>query len=134
MSNSLFSGADKPVAFLSVSDRSRAKEFYAGKLGIEILYEDGYALVMDLGITSLRISETTKFKPQLFTVLGWEVVNIVSSAKKLMALGIKPKIYEALEQDELGIWCSPSSASRIMWFADPDGNLLSLSEKPASQS
>jgi hypothetical protein len=32
-----------------------------------------------------------------------------------------------MEQDDLGIWTSPSGA-RVAWFKDPDGNVLSLTE------
>ncbi|MFB9264326.1 VOC family protein [Bradyrhizobium erythrophlei] len=35
-----------------------------------------------------------------------------------------------LAQDAAGIWQSPSGA-RIAWLKDPDGNLLSLTERPA---
>ncbi|MFK7992601.1 MAG: VOC family protein [Granulosicoccus sp.] len=80
-----------------MSNRIRAKEFYAGKLGLEIIYEDDFALVMDLGITSLRISEVDDFRAQEFTVLGWEVADIVSAAKKLSSLDITPKHYDKLE-------------------------------------
>jgi len=115
------------VAFISVSNRIRAKNFYAGKLGLKVIYEDDFALVVDLGVTSLRIAELNAFQPQKFTVLGWEVTDIVSSAKKLKLLNIEPKRYDGLEQDELGIWCSPGTSTRVVWFEDPDGNLLSLS-------
>ncbi len=128
MSNPLISAANKPVAFLSVSDRVRAKNFYSSQLGLQVLYEDDFALVYNLGLMSLRISEIATFQPQPFTVLGWEVTDIVSSAKQLAAKGIKTKRFDSLEQDELGIWCSPSTAVRIVWFEDPDGNLLSLSD------
>jgi catechol 2,3-dioxygenase-like lactoylglutathione lyase family enzyme len=32
-----------------------------------------------------------------------------------------------LEQDELGTWLSPSGA-RVLWFHDPDANVLSLTQ------
>jgi hypothetical protein len=35
--------------------------------------------------------------------------------------------YPGIEQDELGIWKSPSGA-QIAWFKDPDGNTLSITE------
>jgi len=35
--------------------------------------------------------------------------------------------YKFLEQDEHGVWTSPSGA-KIAWMKDPDGNLLSLTE------
>lgn len=133
MSNSIVSTGDKPVAFVSVSDRKRARDFYVGKLGLAVLYEDEFALVLDLGVTSLRISELKNFKPQQFTVLGWEVEDLVSSAKKLMSLNIDSIKYDGMDQDELGIWCSPSTSVRIVWFEDPDGNLLSLSDPVSYQ-
>ena len=127
MSVGLLSIIDKPVAFLSVSNRIKAKDFYTGKLGLKVLYEDEFALVLSLGVTSLRISEVKAFQPQPFTVLGWEVNDIVSSAKKLKSLDIDAKRYDMLDQDEWGIWCSPSTSMQILWFEDPDGNVLSLS-------
>ena len=32
-----------------------------------------------------------------------------------------------MEQDELGVWTTPGG-DRIAWFADPDGNVLSLTQ------
>jgi hypothetical protein len=34
-----------------------------------------------------------------------------------------------MQQDELGIWNSPSGA-KVAWFKDPDKNVLSLSYHP----
>jgi hypothetical protein len=34
-----------------------------------------------------------------------------------------------MDQDELGVWTSPSGA-RIAWFKDPDENTLSLAQVP----
>lgn len=128
MPSSLFSGYEKPVAFLSVSCRERAKNFYIEKLGLKLIYEDDFALVLDLGVTSLRITESSDFEPGKSTVLGWEVTDISASAKKLASLNIEPKLYAGFDQDELGIWRSPSTSVRVVWFEDPDGNLLSLSD------
>jgi hypothetical protein len=35
--------------------------------------------------------------------------------------------YAGLEQNEYGVWKSPSGA-KIAWFTDPNGNTLSLTE------
>jgi hypothetical protein len=35
--------------------------------------------------------------------------------------------YDGLDQDRIGIWTAPGG-TRIAWFKDPDGNVLSLSE------
>ena len=37
--------------------------------------------------------------------------------------------YDGLEQDRRGIWTAPSG-TRVAWFRDPDGNVLSLSRAP----
>ena len=34
-----------------------------------------------------------------------------------------------MPQDELGIWTTPTG-SKVAWFKDPDGNILSISEHP----
>ena len=45
----------------------------------------------------------------------------------MSASGIAFERYAFLEQDDLGIWTTPDG-SRVAWFKDPDGNLLSLSQ------
>ena len=67
------------------------------------------------------------FKPQVFTVLGWNVADISSVIKSLNKKGIVCEKYPFLEQDDLGVWTSPGG-SKVAWFKDPDGNVLSLTE------
>jgi hypothetical protein len=38
--------------------------------------------------------------------------------------------YEGMDQDARGVWESPSGA-RVAWFEDPDGNVLSLTQRGA---
>jgi hypothetical protein len=38
-----------PVAFILTADRTKAKPFYAGALGLPILSEDDFAVTLDLG-------------------------------------------------------------------------------------
>ena len=44
-----------------------------------------------------------------------------------MKRGVVFQRYEGMPQDDLGIWSSPSGA-RVVWFTDPEGNTLSLTE------
>lgn len=120
------------VGFLCVRDRQQAKAFYTGTLGLEIALEDQFALVLVAGQTRLRISEMKDFQPQPFTVVGWEVTDINSTVESLTARGVEFQRFDGLEQDELGIWLSPTTEARIAWFKDPDGNLLGLSQHPES--
>ncbi|MGI8952124.1 MAG: VOC family protein [Chitinophagaceae bacterium] len=77
--------------------------------------------------TLLRVITVQEFKPQIFTVLGWNVNDIFSTIKLLNDKGIVCEKYGFFEQDELGIWTTPNGA-KVAWFKDPDGNTLSLTE------
>jgi len=63
------------------------------------------------------------------TVLGWQVPDIAAAVNDLMLAGVRFERYGFLQQDELGVWTTPTGA-KVAWFKDPDGNLLSLSEHP----
>ena len=114
---------------MPVSDFKRAEAFYAGKLGFTVTDGDNpFALVlaMDDG-TTIRCALTPDFQPQPFTILGWEVSDIIASVQHLAAAGIELIRYPFLEQSPDGIWTAPGGA-RIAWFHDPDDNVLSLSQ------
>lgn len=68
-----------------------------------------------------------KLNPHPFTVLGWDVDNLVFLIESLVGKGVAFERYDFIVQDDLGIWTSPSGA-KVAWFKDPDGNLLSLTE------
>jgi hypothetical protein len=61
-------------------------------------------------------------------VLGWNVPDIVAAARLLRERGVALTIYEGFGQDELGIWTAPDGQAKVAWFADPDGNVLSISQ------
>jgi catechol 2,3-dioxygenase-like lactoylglutathione lyase family enzyme len=117
----------KTGAFLVVTDRARAKEFYGNTLGFALRHEDQYALVFDSNGTTLRISPVKDFTPQPFTVLGWEVADIKAAVAALSALAIEFVRVPGLQQDEQGIW-SPAPGIFVAWFKDPDGNMLSVAQ------
>jgi hypothetical protein len=76
----------------------------------------------------LRVTVVSDLVVAPYTALGWAVTNIEASARELVARGVQPVRYEQLSQDELGVWRSPSGA-RVIWFRDPDGNVLSLTRR-----
>lgn len=118
-------GGASPVAFLATTDGERARAFYADTLGIPFIADEGVALVFDLRGTALRVTRIERLAPQPFTVLGWRVEDATITVRELARRGVTFERYPQLEQDELGIWTSPSGA-RVAWFKDPDGNLLSV--------
>jgi catechol 2,3-dioxygenase-like lactoylglutathione lyase family enzyme len=120
-------GTAKIVAFAAVSDVARANEFYGGVLGLKLVEETPFALVFDANGTMLRVTPVPKLVVAPYTVLGWDVEDIAATVQTLKKAGVKCERYPGLEQDELGIWKSPSGA-QIAWFKDPDGNTLSVTE------
>jgi hypothetical protein len=120
--------SDKKLkAFIPTINPVKAKKFYMDILGLTLLSEDNYALEFNANGTLLRITTVEKLNPQPFTVLGWDVDNIVFLIESLVSKGVIFERYNFFEQDNLGIWTSPSGA-KVAWFKDTDGNLLSLTE------
>jgi catechol 2,3-dioxygenase-like lactoylglutathione lyase family enzyme len=115
------------VAFISVSDVDRAKEFYVNTLGLKFVSEDPYAVVFDSNGTTLRAQKAQTIEPRPGTVLGWHVPDIESAVKEMSVAGIQFERYEGFGQDDLGIMIFPGGA-RVAWFKDPDGNLLSVDQ------
>jgi catechol 2,3-dioxygenase-like lactoylglutathione lyase family enzyme len=118
----------KLVAFVLTADASRARRFYEGLLGLRIVAEDDFALVIDANGTTLRVVKMQETKPSPHTVVGWEVPDVRAAVTALRERGVTFEKYSFLEQDELGIWSPPGGAARVAWFKDPDGNVLSLSQ------
>ena len=79
----------------------------------------------------LRVQKVQKVSPPPFTVLGWEVSSIRKTITTLAKAGVTFERYSFLDQDEAGVWVAPSG-TKIAWFKDPDGNLLSLAESGAA--
>ena len=115
------------MAFVAARDLARARDFYRDSLGLRLVGEDEFALVFDAGGTMLRVARVRELASAPYTVLGWEVKDIIATAKSLLKAKIRLERYPGIEQDELGIWKSPGGA-RVAWFQDPDGNTLSIAQ------
>jgi catechol 2,3-dioxygenase-like lactoylglutathione lyase family enzyme len=120
-------GSAKIMAFVATQAPAKAKAFYRGTLGLQLISEDNFALAFDAHGTMLRVTTVGKVAVAPYTVLGWQVQNIVATVTELVKAGVKFERYEGMGQDELGVWSAPSGA-KIAWFKDPDGNTLSITE------
>jgi catechol 2,3-dioxygenase-like lactoylglutathione lyase family enzyme len=118
------------VAFVPSTDLDRSRRFYEGVLGWSVAEQDAFAVVLDAGGVTIRVTNVGHdFHVQPFTVLGWEVGDIRAAAVALVERGVEFLRVGGLEQDEAGVWTAPDG-SQIAWFTDPDGNTLSLSQRP----
>jgi catechol 2,3-dioxygenase-like lactoylglutathione lyase family enzyme len=121
------------IGMVPISDPDRARAFYVDKLGLKFVSDDGFAIVLDANGNMLRLTRMREVKPQPFTVLGWEVSDIAAVIGQLQAAGIVfERYHDFMKQDELGVWTAPDG-TRVAWFKDPDGNILSLSQHQTGQ-
>jgi catechol 2,3-dioxygenase-like lactoylglutathione lyase family enzyme len=121
-------GKFRVVAFLPTTDYVRAREFFVDKLGLELVSQDQFALVLRARDNMLRFTKLEKFTPAQGTILGWEVKDISNVVSGLMKKGIAFEKYPFVKDElGLGIWTAPGG-DKVAWFKDPDGNVLSLSE------
>jgi catechol 2,3-dioxygenase-like lactoylglutathione lyase family enzyme len=117
-----------PVAFLYVTNRERALGFYRDTLGLQLHSSDEYGDFLALDGALLRMTVIADHMAGPHPVFGWNVADMAATAEALLGRGIAFTIYEGMGQDALGIWASPDGAKKLAWFADPDGNVLMLSE------
>ena len=120
--------AATPVAFLYVSDRNRALQFYQATLGLQLGSSDDFGDFVELGGARLRVTVMPDHKPSPHPVLGWNVSDIDAMADEMSARGVSFTVYEGMGQDARGIWTSPDGQTKVAFFADPDGNVLTLSQ------
>ena len=120
--------ADKELkAFIPTVNPDKAKVFYKDILGLKLLSEDNFALEFEANGTFLRVIIVQDLVPHAFTALGWNVPDIFGMIRSLNQEGVFCEKYSFLNQDESGVWVAPGG-SKIAWFKDPDGNVLSLTE------
>jgi catechol 2,3-dioxygenase-like lactoylglutathione lyase family enzyme len=125
------------MVFIAVTDIGMAREFYESTLGLSVVEESPFALVVDANGTKLRITPVPELQPQPFTVAGWEVPDIEATVGALAARGVRFNRYDSMDQGPNGVWASPNG-DLVAWFVDPDGNTLSLttfaSQRPLTES
>jgi len=117
-----------PVAFISVSERERALEFYRDVLGFELHSSDGFGDFVKLDGALMRVTVLPDFHASPHPVLGWNERDVAATVRSMRDRGVVFTVYEGMGQDELGIWTAPNGQAKVAWFADPDGNVLSLSQ------
>ena len=115
------------IAFVPTKDMAAARPFYEKKLGLKLEGSSPVACAFRVNGVLLRLIAVEQLTPYPFTVLGWSVEDIATTAAGLTTRGVVFERIEGIEQDELGVWLSPGGA-RVAWFKDPDGNTLSLTQ------
>lgn len=103
----------------------KAEKFYTDVLGLSIKDRSEGALVYDVSGSDLRISPVPSTAPTEHTVMGFSVPDVTSVVVTLSDRGIVFEIFDGFPHGSDGILTTPDG-SKVAWFRDPDGNLLSV--------
>jgi predicted enzyme related to lactoylglutathione lyase len=118
----------KAYSGFATDDIDRAREFYGGKLDLEVseLFPGGLMLNLPGGRDTL-IYHKPGFTPATYTMLNFEVPDIEAAVDELNSRGIEMERYEGFDQDDKGITRMPDTPVGA-WFTDPAGNILCVHE------
>jgi catechol 2,3-dioxygenase-like lactoylglutathione lyase family enzyme len=122
--------ADAAFSGFSVDDLSRAKDFYTGKLGLEI-EDETMGLTLRLpGGGKVFVYHKPDHQPATFTILNFAVDDIDAAVAELTDQGVRFEQYQdgPAKTDEKGIVRGKAAniGPDIAWFKDPAGNFLSV--------
>ncbi len=106
---------DAPViGFIPCTDYEAARAFYVGKLGLEFVSLDQFALVVRAGASMIRIVKFPAVTPAQGTTLGWEVRDIEGTVRSLRDRGVDTEKFPFVADKELGIWTGAYPAIRLL--------------------
>lgn len=125
-------GSYDVMAFVVSTDLARARMFYETTLGLRVVSENPHTMAFDANGTTVLISRVRDFEPAAHTVLGWVVPDARAAVLQLGAAGVSFERFEEFAQDTLRI-CTFPDGTKVAWFKDPDGNMLSVTQSAPSQ-
>jgi catechol 2,3-dioxygenase-like lactoylglutathione lyase family enzyme len=112
------------AAIVAVKDIGRARDFYANTLGLELTNDNGDVLKFRTGKSGLVVyvsdfAGTNQANAVVWGV-GGEIADIVADLK---GKGVTFEHYDGMERDgDMHV----AGEFRMVWFKDPDGNILHL--------
>lgn len=115
----------KLQTIILTSNIEAATDFYQDVLDLTAKDMVDGAIVFDVGGGDLRVSPVPATEPTEHTVMGFEVGDVDKTVAWLVARGVTIERFEGLSHADSGVLETPDG-SRVAWFRDPDGNLLSV--------
>jgi catechol 2,3-dioxygenase-like lactoylglutathione lyase family enzyme len=118
---------DHPIdVMLLATDLPAAKDFYGGRIGLEIVMETNDFLTFKCGGDSrLVLTKSSTGSTDAQTKASWRVEDLAAEVAELRSRGV-----EIEEYDEPGLKTVDGIAdvgfALSAWFVDPDGNSIGL--------
>jgi catechol-2,3-dioxygenase len=118
---------DHPIdVVLLATDLAAAKDFYGGRIGLEIILENDEFLTFECGGDSrLVITKSSTGSTEAQTKASWRVEDLAAELTELRSRGVQIE-----EFDEPGLKTVDGIAdvgfALSAWFVDPSGNSIGL--------
>jgi catechol 2,3-dioxygenase-like lactoylglutathione lyase family enzyme len=118
------------TASLATADAARARRWYADKLGLEPVFEDGGYLGYKVGPGMFTVYETPTAGTQQSTAANLNVRDLDAEMERLRARGVVFEDYDFGDFKTEGGVLRGEAGGGNAWFKDADGNILSLVSNP----
>ena len=121
--------AENPIdVMLTATDVAAAKQFYGGRIGLDVLIEtDDFVTFSCGGDSRLVVTRTSSPSDEQTTKASWRVADVAAEVAELRARGV-----EVVDYDEPGLKTIDGVAdvgfALSAWFVDPGGNTIGLLE------
>ena len=119
-------------ANIPAGDVTRAREFYADKLGLTPIAElPGPTLRYQAGAgTFFNVYETQYAGQAGHTIAQFHVDDVESEVRDLEAKGVEFEVYDMPGVDWTGKVAHLPGVGRAAWFKDSEGNILCIDDGP----
>jgi catechol 2,3-dioxygenase-like lactoylglutathione lyase family enzyme len=122
-------GNTDAVAMLAVKDLGEAARFYEHTLGLTRGdTEDTEAVVFESGSTTINVYRSSFAGTNQATALTWTVEDVEDVVRALKGKGVKFEHYDLPGTRREGD-VHVAGDTRVAWFKDPDGNILSIANR-----
>jgi catechol 2,3-dioxygenase-like lactoylglutathione lyase family enzyme len=117
-------------AIVAVTDADAARDFYQNTLGLELLNEGmGGVMVFRTGSTQLLVYPSEFAGTNKANAVVWDVGDEIDEiVKTLKDKGVTFKHYPDNEWMKRDGDIHVSGGMKLVWFKDPDGNILHLNK------
>jgi catechol 2,3-dioxygenase-like lactoylglutathione lyase family enzyme len=114
---------------IMVSDMPRARAFYEGKLGLEVVRELPPYVFLHAGEGQLALVARASVTPPATTVCAFEVYDLAATISALRQRGV------VFEEYDLPTLRTVDGVAKVgvfqaAWLRDPDGNYIGVHDRP----
>jgi catechol 2,3-dioxygenase-like lactoylglutathione lyase family enzyme len=114
------------MACLAVKDMDAAKEFYEGKLGLEVGMETPGGTFYKSGNSGVFVYPSQYAGSNKATAAAWNIEDVEGAVEELKGKGVEFEHYPDMPDVKMEGDIHVMGELKAAWFKDPDGNILNI--------